>query len=108
MHEGGRQDLGLGISELVVELEALGIDGQDPAGHHQRRVEQLFAVVSRVDVVEIQVDPGVVAQLPQQRQRALASIGPVVAHVHVPEVVDLVFGDGAVVRGDEIRHEGEL
>ena len=97
VHERGRELAGVLVRELVVDAEVERTDVEHAAAHHEGRAEELLASVAGVRVDHLGVG-AVDAERVEDRRGACVRVHAVEAHVHVPEVVDLVLGDGAVVR----------
>ena len=103
VHERRRERLGVGRDELVVDAQPTGVAAEHPAAHEQRRAQQLLAMMAGVGVVHEVRAVGPTVELSQHRVGRGVRVDAVVAHVHVPEVVDLVLGHRAGVRDGEHR-----
>ena len=93
-HEGGGDGAGVGVRQLLVDADAVGLGVEDTAAHLERRADELLVVVAGVGVP---LDDGDVRRR-RQAERAEqvpgpgAGVGAVEHHVHVPEVIDLIRG----------------
>ena len=100
--ERGGQLVGGAGPQLVVEAQAAVVGGEDRAADLEVGAEELLPVVAGVRVVH-DVAPTAPRQPIEHGAGAGVGVHRVEAHVHVPEVVDLVLGDRARVGGPEHR-----